>query len=236
MPALKLYDPPVEAAKPAARRVWAYPDLRSHSLLVLTPGAIYLAPYTGAPKPEVVEAAEGEGDLDEMFGPLATIIDLAAIRRAYLDLLTNTITIDVVRSQHAASRIALTFATPQAADSCFSRIWRRLGDGFTLHSHKAEGGHSLRLPLVVLALVLAITAAVALAAHAADDLPARAATTVNVPGEERPTVVPRSVQRLFGWMDWRAVCLAGGAAAAASQVWLYRRLTQPPLALEVIRS
>ena len=43
------------------------------------------------------------------------------------------------------------------------------------------------------------------------------------------------VERLLGWMDWRVVCGLGGAAAAGSQVWLYRRLTAPPAALEVVR-
>jgi hypothetical protein len=36
-------------------------------------------------------------------------------------------------------------------------------------------------------------------------------------------------------MDWRVVCGLGGAAAAATQVWLVRRVTAPPAALELVR-
>ena len=41
---------------------------------------------------------------------------------------------------------------------------------------------------------------------------------------------------LARWLDWRVVCGLGGAVAAVLQVWIYRRLTQPPLSLELIRS
>jgi hypothetical protein len=37
-------------------------------------------------------------------------------------------------------------------------------------------------------------------------------------------------------MNWKVVCALGGAVAAASQVWLYRRLTTPPASLELVRS
>ena len=65
------------------------------------------------------------------------------------------------------------------------------------------------------------------------------ANRVNVPVVaqlEGPMLIPHAMHTLIGWMDWRAVCACGGAAAAASQVWLYRRVTQPPTKLEVIRS
>jgi len=231
MPVLNVYRPPIDVGRPSKRRVWSYPELRSHSLLVLTLNELYLAPNTGEPRPEVVAAAEADGDLDALFGPLATVIELAAVQRAKLDLLSNTLTLDIVRVQHTASRLVLTFDTPEAADSCFSRIWRRLGDGCKLLSHGPDWRPLARLPMICLAAVLAITAVLSLTASAADDLPAAGAvTTVNVPGE--PLVLSVPLEKL----DWRWICAAGGCAAAVTQVWLYRRLTQPPVSLEVFRT
>ena len=43
---LNLYRPPLDVGRPSKRRVWSYPDLQSHSLLVLTLGELYLAPPT----------------------------------------------------------------------------------------------------------------------------------------------------------------------------------------------
>lgn len=229
MQALNLYRPPIDSG-PSNRRVWSYPDLQSHSLLTLTPGELYLAPNTGQPRPEFVEAAEGDGDLDELFGPLATVIELVAVQRARLDLLTNSLTLDIMRARKS-SRIVLTFATPEAADSCFSRIWRRLGNGCKLLSHHPDWRPLARMPLISFAMVLAITAILSLTLSMAEDMPATgAAASVNVPGE------PVVLSGPLGKLNWRWVCAAGGAAAAVTQVWLYRRLTQPPISLEVVRT
>lgn len=231
MPVLTAYRPPIDVGRPSKRRVWSFPELKSHSLLVLTLDALYLAPNTGEPRPAMVSAAEDDGDLDELFGPLATVIELAAVQRAKLDLLANTLTLDIVRAQHTASRIVLTFATPEAADSCFSRIWRRLGEGCQLLSHRPDWRPLARLPMIVLAVVLALTAVLALAASASEELPAPgAAASVNVPGS------PIVFSEPLGKVDWRWICAAGGCAAAITQVWLYRRVTQPPVSLEVIRN
>lgn len=231
MPALSLYRPPIDVGRPSKRRVWSYPELQSHSLLALTLDALYLAPNTGEPRAESVAAAEADGDLDEIFGPLATVVELAAVQRAKLDLLANTLTLDIVRAQHTASRLVLTFDTPEAADSCFSRIWRRLGPGCKLLSHRPDWRPLARVPLICLAVVLAVTAVLALAVSAAEDLPAAGgAASVNVPGE------PLVLSGPLGKLDWRWISAAGGCAAAVTQVWLYRRITQPPVSLEVIRT
>ena len=42
------------------------------------------------------------------------------------------------------------------------------------------------------------------------------------------------LEAALAWLDWRAVCGLGGIAAAVIQVWLYRRLTQPPVSLELL--
>jgi hypothetical protein len=238
MPELKEYSPPIEVAKPAGRRVWSNPDIQSHSLLVLTLDGLHLAPLTGPPREEAVAAAEAGADLDELLGPFATAIELASVSRVKLDLLSNSLAIEYSRG-HAKSQIILTFASPESADTCFSRIWRRLGEGCQLHRQRDSWAQA-RTPLMLLAVILAATALLALGITVLDDLaPARAAASVNVPGDERlggPVQLPRALHSLIGWMDWRAVCALGGVAAAATQVWLYRRLTQPPAELEVIRA
>lgn len=239
MPALNVEPQPMEVSQTSRRRVWFHPELESHSLLVLTADRVYLAPLAGSPRPEVVAAtaaaAAGGADLDDLLGALATVIELAAVRRVKLDLLSNALLIDISRSGRAKSRIGVTFATAAAADACFSRIWRRLGGG-KLESQQRDWWSLTRGPLLLIAGILAATALLTLTIVVVDGLPtSQSAASVNVPGG--PVLVPRSpLQAIFGWMDWRVVCALGGAATAVAQVWMYRRLTQPPVALEVIRT
>jgi hypothetical protein len=229
MPVLNAYRPPIDAGTPSKRRVWSFPELQSHTMLALTTGELYLAPLTGEPREGLVAAAEADGNLDELFGPLATVVELASVTMAKLDLLANSLTVDIARGRQA-SRITLVFATPEAADSCFSRIWRRLGPGCDLRSHRRDWRPLVKLPLFCLAVVLALTATLATVVSTANEMPAKgAATSLNMPGEPVLSGPLRGI-------DWRWICAAGGAAAAATQVWLWRRVTQPPVSLEVVRS
>jgi len=215
----------------ARRRVWARPDLQSHPLLVLTSDRLYLTPADAAPDPELVAAAEAGADPDELLGPEATVVELGSIRRVKLDLLANELTI---HSASAAGPNSLTvvFASPEAADACFTKLWRQLGDGCRLLPYRRDWPALARGPVMLLGAVLAITAALALTLGVLDDY--AAARSVASFGDGP---VPRSaLEALIGWMDWRVVCGVGGAAAAAVQVWLYRRLTSPPLSLEVART
>lgn len=235
MPALKAYIPPLEITQPGRRRVWAHPELQSHSLLVLTLDELHLAPLPGSPRPEVVAAAEAGAELDELLGHFATVVELASVRRVKLDLLTNSLAIEHTRG-YGKSELVVTFSTPEAADGCFSRIWRRLGNGCKLISQQRDWKHLARTPFVLLGAVLAITALLALAISITDDLKtSHAAASMTLPVENR-TISLSPLQSLVGWMDWRVVCGLGGAAAAATQVWLYRRITQPPVSLEVVRA
>ncbi|HXD88166.1 MAG TPA: hypothetical protein VN641_16885 [Urbifossiella sp.] len=235
MPALKAYVPPLEITQPGRRRVWPHPELQSHSLLVLTLDELHLAPLPGSPRPEVVIAAEAGGELDELLGHFATIIELASIQRVKLDLLTNSLFIEYSRG-HSQQDLAITFATPEAADGCFSRIWRRLGEGCKLLPQQRDWKHLARTPFLLLGAVLAITALLALSISITDDFAtSHAAASVNLPGDGGPVSLS-PLQKAVGWMDWRVVCGLGGAAAAATQVWLYRRITQPPVSLEVLRT
>ncbi|HEY3788410.1 MAG TPA: hypothetical protein VGL71_06115 [Urbifossiella sp.] len=237
MPALKDAPSPLEATQPSRRRIWPHPEIQSHSLLVLTAEQLHLAPLAGAPRPEIVAAAEFGADLDDLLGPLATVIDLSTVTRVRLDLLSDALSIEYSRGR-AKSQITLTFGSPKSADACFSRIWRRLGERFHLQNPRNAWTLS-RLPLTILGAVFAVTALLALTITTIDDMaPVHAAASVNVPGDEHlggPVLLPPSVKSAIGWMDWRVVCALGGAAAAATQVWLYRRITQPPAALEVMR-
>ena len=240
MPAT-IADPPASELIPTnCHRVWSHPELDSHSLLVLTRDCLVLAPFTGTPRPELVAAAVSGADLDELLGSLTTVIHLGTVRRLTLDLVSNAVHLEYAPGTRLKSGITLTFATSAAADSCFSRIWRRLGDACKLYSRQRDGWSSARMPLMFLAAILAATAVLGFAIHTLDELStANATASVNVPGDAQlggPMLIPQAMNALIGWMDWRAVCACGGAGAAASQVWLYRRITQPLTTLEVIRS
>jgi hypothetical protein len=138
------------------------------------------------------------------------------------------------------SRVRLTFATPEAADACFTKIWRRLGDEFQLAPYKRDTWNSMRSPLALLAFILFVTAALAGMVSIYEDMasthmPAfnHATTGVSI---EKVEATKSTWATLFGWMSWKVVCGLGGVAAACSQVWLYRRLTTTPEALELIKN
>jgi hypothetical protein len=222
------------------RRIWKHPELKSHSLLVLSLDRLHLAPLAGDPKPETVEAAEAGADLDDLLGSLATVVKLSAVRLLRLDLLSNSLVVRYFADKIGPSRLTVTFATPEAADACFTKIWRRLGDGFQLKPYKRDTWSAVRTPLTLLGLVLAVTAAVALMLGVSEEYAAAGSTgAVSVPAAgSLGTAVPlpkAAAESPLGWLDWRVVCGVGGAVAAGLQVWLYRRLTQPPAALEVAR-
>ncbi|MDY3556417.1 hypothetical protein R5W24_005582 [Gemmata sp. JC717] len=217
------------------RRVWAHPDVSSHSLVVLTATRLYLAPLAGAPRAELVAAIENGGNLEELLGPLAVVVELIAVRRLRLDLLRNTLTAEYVSGGLGTSGLTVVFATSEAADMCFTKFWRRLGDGYRLQPYQRDPWALARPPLLLLLGALLTTAALALALSAFEDAgPARAAALrENDPGAGVLRPEPKgALERL---LDWRVVCAGGGLVAGASQVWLYRRFTQPPQALEVMR-
>jgi hypothetical protein len=235
---------PTTNTQPAApgtrRRVWAAPDLRSHGLLVLTGDRLVLSADAGPPRPEVRAAAEAGADLDDLLGPYATAVALPAVRRAKLDLIRNAVTLDYAGPAGPA-RVAVVFATPEAADACFTKLWRRLGSGSVLRPYRRADWTLAAAPLGLLIAVLVVTAVLGLTVSTFDSFAAdRPTGAVSVPAAGRfglPGDHPESpLERWLGWMDWRVVCGLGGVAAAAAQVWLYRRLTAPPAELEVVRA
>jgi hypothetical protein len=209
------------------RRIWSHPEITSHSLLVLTLDRFYLAPLAGTPRPEMLSAIEFGNDLDEVFGPLATVVNLKTIQRLELDLLDNSLTIEHGGTPARQARLRLGFATPEAADTCFTRMWRRLGDGYQLSPYQRGSWQSARAPLAALAGILILTALMAILLSVFEDMAAVAAAD-HAATRSGPTHLP-------GWLDWKVVCGLGGVGAAISQVWLYRRLTTPPVSLELIR-
>lgn len=218
------YDITLETTIPGhtRRRVWAHPDVTSHSLVVLTFEQLCLAPLAGTPKAELVAAVEAGGDLDHLLGPLAVVVDLVAVRRMKLDLLTNSLVVEYLNGGLGTSRLTVVFATPEAADACFTKTWRRLGDGYPLQPYARDAWALARAPVLTLLGVLLTTAALALMSSVFED---------TAPARDRSPL-----EALLGGLDWRGVCAAGGVAAGAAQVWLYRRLTRPPVSLEVLRS
>ena len=223
------------------RRTWTHPEVTSHSLVILTLDGLYLAPLAGDPKPETLVAVKAGGDLEKLLGPLATTISLVSISRLKLDLLSNSLIVEYLSRGHETSRVTLTFATPEAADACFSKLWRRLGDGMKLSQHQRNSWQLARGPLMLLFGALVATAALALVLSVFEDFESaraasRAGVTATGPLGEPVDDLPKTpLESLIGWMNWKVVCAIGGAVAAASQVWLYRRLTIPPVSLELVR-
>lgn len=240
MPGLNI---PLETTLPGAtrRRSWGFPELASHSLLVLTFDRLYLAPLAGEPNPETLAAVESGADLDDLLGPLAVVIDLVAVRRMKLDLLNNSLVLEYAGRGLGTREQRVRFASAEAADACFTKVWRRLGDGYQLQPYQRDTWNRVRGPLALLAGALLATAVLVLVLSVFDDIAiARAAARANPGGLEglaAPSAIPKTpLELLIGWIDWRVVCALGGTVAAVSQVWLYRRLTTPPVSLELTRN
>lgn len=223
------------------RRMWSSPELVSHSILVLTFTKLHLAPQAGTPKPEFLTAVE-TGDIDKLLGPLAVVVDLMTVRRVKLDLLTNSLIIEYLKGGlGTTSRQTITFATAEAADSCFTKLWRRLGESFQLQPYKRDTWSLARGPVTMLIGALLATAALTLILSIFEDMAtARAAARSGAPGLGGlgPVgAIPKTpLEMLIGWIDWRVVCGIGGIAAALSQVWLFRRFSKPPVSLEIRKS
>jgi hypothetical protein len=239
--------PPVDAGTtettlPTRRRVWAHPEVMSHSLVVLTFYQLHVAPLAGSPRTEVVSAAESGHDLDELLGSLAVVIDLSSVHQVKLDLLTNSLIVEYTKTGQSAGRLTLVFANPEAADACYTKLWRRLGNSFKLQPYSRDAWAVARVPLLLLLGALLVTAALSLLLSVYEDMAsARAAAHAGMldPGtaESVKPPPPKSVlEALLGWMNWRVVCAFGGCVAAVAQVWLYRRLTRPPVSLELVRT
>jgi hypothetical protein len=228
------YQNPPETELPGVnrRRVWAHPELASHALAVLTFERLYLAPPGSQPD---VGAADAGGDLGTLLGPDAVAIDLADVRRLHLDLLANAITIDHAKGD-PAERLAVTFSSPEAADACFTKMWHRLGGGFQLQPYRRDPWSAARSPLVLLFGALLTTAILATTLSVYEDTASvRAAARLEAPDPD--AVPPNSpLEEVLDRLDWRWACTLGGAVAALAQVWLYRRVTRPPVALELTRA
>jgi hypothetical protein len=240
---LGLNSTPLERALPAnaRRRTWSHPELVSHSVLVLTYDRLYLAPLAGTPKPEVLAAIDSGADLDVVLGPLTTVIDVVSMRQLKLDLLSNSLNVEYAGSRVGRAKLRITFTTPEAADACFTKIWRRVGDGFQLAPYQRDTWHSIRGPLGLLGLVLFITAATAgLLSIREDAATARPLHSNPTSTGELPAIVSSATKSandsLLDGLNWKLVCGLGGIGAALSQIWMYRRLTTPPISLELVRT
>lgn len=237
MPAL---DPGTEATLPGSnrRRVWAHPDVKSHSVVVLTFERLHLAPLAGPPKPDLLVAAAYD-DLDEVLGPLATVIDLAAVRRVKLHLPTNTLAVEYLKDGVRTSRASVTFASAEVADAVFTKLWRRLGDEFKATNGKRDFWTLGRGPLTLLFGALLATAALVILLSVFEDFASARAALREAPPPDKfgvsPAIPQTPIEGLLGWLDWRWVCGVGGCVAAGAQVWLYRRLTRPVTVLELKR-
>jgi hypothetical protein len=201
------------------RRVWASPDVISHSLVVLTLPRIYLASAGESQRADIVKNLEQSLDIESLMGPLTTSIEMTSIDRVRLDLHDNSLRIDYKSPRHGRMKSRLVFATPETADTVFSKIWRRLGAEYTLRPFRQDTWEVSRLPLAVMGATAVATMLTAFGLNAIADVHG---------GTDWVTA---------GWLPgWRLVSVVGGMAVATAHVWLYRRLTQPPDRLELVRS
>src|SRR5262245_33439783 len=109
------------------RQVWSCPEVKSHSRLVLACDRLHAAPLAGEPEMGTRAAIEAGADLDELFGPDAVAVDYVAIRHAKLDLLTNSLIVEYAGGGNNTRQLTVVFASPEAADACFTKLWQRIG-------------------------------------------------------------------------------------------------------------
>lgn len=229
MPTLVL-DPAIDTTIPGLtrRRIWHAPAVRSHSLIALTLTKLYLAPPTVSVNPQLVQRIQNGADIETTLGEFVTTIELASIHRVKFDLVLNTLAIEYnSRSSHTqlggnsgtlghGCRVVLAFTSHESADEVYTKLWRRLGERFELKAHRRDSWDLARFPVAVMAGILVLTTVFGILGNAAAD-----------------TERNNSFWKLFASYDWRVVCGIGGATLAMLQMWLYRRLTQPPKALEL---
>jgi len=206
MPALRESPRETDSGVLAQTRVWQAPDVRSHTRIVLSENTLSLA---------ALIAGEGE-----------TEINFDTIQRAGLDLLTNSLTLEMTAKSEAT---VVEFASQSAADACFTKLWRRLGPRVRLVPCKQDFWAIAKVPVLVLCIVLIFTLALAMTANGLEQM--AEARTAGVPASP----VMATLESLLGGVSWEVICGVGGVAAALVQVWLYRRVTEPPARLELVR-
>ena len=206
------------------RRIWIAPLVSSHSAIILTATKLYLVPGLTPPPADHVSAVMNGAEPGSRFGQMMTVVTLGAVRSVTHDLLENRVHIDSRAGSGSTgewtSRVTISFTEAEPADALFAKLWRRLGDEFKLRPDRPPNSKAVQLPFVALFGILISTAVLGFAANSAADL-----------GRATPSLLSplRSI-------DWRWIAVFGGIAAAIVQVWLYRRLTRPPVRLELIKA
>lgn len=203
-------------------RVWSFPEIQSHAVVVLTASKMYIVPGNAAPPEDKVRQLENGADPVDLFGSFVTIVKLEFVKKVVHELLTNEVQLEMnVSSQSGAwiSRVDLKFKESDSADAMFTKIWRRLGDQFVVRPDRPTTAKAIQAPLFGLGVVLVLTAMFVWMANAAADF------GTNVPVLLSP----------FKNIDWKVIAIFGGILAALMQVWLYRSWTTPPNKLELIR-
>src|SRR5690349_4487982 len=95
MPALRERALGPALALEARPRIWAFPEVRSHGLVILTDDALFLASPAEAPDAAWLKDLEAASDVESMIGTSAERIDLEAIRRSRHDLLADSLVLDL---------------------------------------------------------------------------------------------------------------------------------------------
>jgi hypothetical protein len=194
-------------------RVWSQPELRSHSLAAVSGERLYLA-ASARQLPLHLPPIAADIEFERSLGTAVQAIDLNSIQRLTLDLTSNTVEIATRARDDELLQHSVHFTTSESADTFFTRLWQRLGSNVTLVPYSPGTWRLMRLPCMLLFGVLFITAIIVAAWSVLEDLDPQATA----------------------WLSTPWICAMGGMAAAAVQVWLYRRLTTPPTTLELIRA
>lgn len=221
----------VETTLPGSnrRRVWQAPDVTSHSLVAMTLVRLMLAPPGSTVKAETAKAIENGADLESVFGPFATTIDLTTIQRVKYELEENRLKLEykaearpgdgLLASPKRTIPVTIQFANHDQADAFYTKLWRRLGSDVVLQEHNHGSWELARVPVAIMAGVILMMAALGLG------------TNILADGSS-----PSGLKSILSGFDWRVICGVGGAVLAILQIWLYRRLTVPPTQLVLART
>lgn len=229
MPALRESPLETTSANLTRPRVWAYPQVRSHALAALTADTLYLVSPAESADPTWQQELDQGREVESVLGDRAERFELAAIRKAKHDLVANSLVLDVEYARGGTRRVVIEFEDHASADACFTKLWRRLGRKVRLLPCKKDFWALAKVPAFVLIAVLAATLVLAIAANGVEHV-----------AEARNAGVPTSslsstLEAVLGGVPWEVICGVGGALAAVVQVWLYRRVTEPPQKLEIVR-
>lgn len=158
-------------------------------------------------------------------------IALAEVISARLNLEENTLEIcQGSGADFARQPTVISFSASRAADDCFMALCNRLSPGVDVHPEKPGAWSVARTPLLALLATISLTLILAFAASGLGQV-----AEAHRAGVPTPAVLA-ALAATLGSIPWEVICGLGGVLAGIIQVWLYRRLTEPPRTLVLARA